>query len=336
MDSWSSWRSGLRALLGAGRLSWRERREIAASGLFDRKWYLANTPGAAGSGLDPLDHYSMTGWREGFSPSPQFDSAWYRLRYNDVAAADVDPLVHFIRYGKSAGRLPRPSATDLLDDFQSLGTNCEFGFVQRHFNCRVLSLFGFATTSPTAMLDLLESDDDGAFAGTPESLELSIADNGEYMIDVNPHGFRFHTHLSSTTWSADQARSHELTRLRFLWRKLKEDLEEGGRIFVLKARSTMPRRHAVRLASALRRRAVNHLLWMIPVEGRTRPGSVEVTNFGNGLMQARIDRFDNDRGLCSVDLWYEACRRAYDLRSRERAASLGAGLRSRSPRGRAR
>lgn len=337
METRPSWQGKLRAILDVGGLrSWKERREIAASGLFDRTWYLANTPGVAGSGLDPLEHYVRKGWREGFSPGPEFDSAWYRLRYNDVAAAGIDPLLHFIRAGKSEGRLPRASTPDLLDEFQSLGADCEFGFVQRHFNCRILSLFGFATTSPSSMLNLLESED-ATFADKPECLDLSIGENGEYMITVEPHGFLFHTNLSSTKWDADQVRSHELKRLQFLWRKLREDLEEGGRIFVVKAQpSRLPLQHAARLASALRRQAVNHLLWVVPVPGRTLPGSVNVTDLGNGLMRADIDRFDNNRMLCSVDLWHEACRRAHELRSRERAASLIAGSARRSRRDRAR
>jgi hypothetical protein len=320
METKPSWRDRLRGILGTGQSSRElppEVREIEASGLFDRTWYLANTPGVAGSGLDPLHHYATYGRQAGLPPGPHFDSAWYRLRYNDVAAAGVDPLLHFIRAGRNEGRSPRPSGADLLDDFQSLGSSCEFGFVQRHFGSRVLSLLGFATTTPLGVASFLESSD--PFPGTIDCLQVSVADNGEYMVDVQPYGFRFHTDVSPASYTADQVREHELKRLRFLWRKLQEDIEDGGRIFVLRASRADLRRYGPRIVSALRRQAANHLLWAGSIGGKP-PGWVDVESLGNGLMWAHIAPGSNDQILGSSATWYEVCQRAYDLRSRERAS----------------
>lgn len=50
---------------------------IRASGLFDEAWYLATYPDAAGSGLDPIEHYLTVGAPRGYNPSPLFDTGFY-------------------------------------------------------------------------------------------------------------------------------------------------------------------------------------------------------------------------------------------------------------------
>lgn len=50
---------------------------IRASGLFDEAWYLGTYPDAAGSGLDPIEHYLTVGAPRGYNPSPLFDTGFY-------------------------------------------------------------------------------------------------------------------------------------------------------------------------------------------------------------------------------------------------------------------
>lgn len=50
---------------------------IRASGLFDEAWYLAAYPDAAGSGLDPIEHYLTVGAPRGYNPNPLFDTGFY-------------------------------------------------------------------------------------------------------------------------------------------------------------------------------------------------------------------------------------------------------------------
>ncbi len=86
----------------------RDMRLIAASGLFDRGWYLAQNPDVAGAGVKPLRHYLRHGAVEGRDPSPHFDSDWYLQTNPDVAKAGVNPLVHYLRRGILEGRRPNP------------------------------------------------------------------------------------------------------------------------------------------------------------------------------------------------------------------------------------
>jgi hypothetical protein len=130
-----------------GRVFRRNERLVAASGLFDESWYVANNPAAAHYPGGPLRHFMRRGARElrdpnpyfstawysrqrphfdaernnalvdyirkgsseGVPPSPEFDPAWYREFYPDVPAAGFEPLCHFIRCGKEERRSPKES-----------------------------------------------------------------------------------------------------------------------------------------------------------------------------------------------------------------------------------
>lgn len=82
--------------------------KIAASALFDAEFYLAKYPDVAAAGLDPLEHYSSHGWREGRDPSPLFDTKFYLRAYPDVAAGGLNPLNHYAVYGAKEGRAAVP------------------------------------------------------------------------------------------------------------------------------------------------------------------------------------------------------------------------------------
>src|SRR5882724_3134722 len=73
---------------------------------FDTNGYLAHNPEVAAAGVNPLDHYDQSGWKEGRDPSPLFDTNAYLAAYPDVAAGHIDPLVHFLQHGILEGRTP--------------------------------------------------------------------------------------------------------------------------------------------------------------------------------------------------------------------------------------
>lgn len=50
---------------------------IRDSGLFNEAWYHATYPDAAGSGLDPVEHYLTIGAPKGYNPNPLFDTGFY-------------------------------------------------------------------------------------------------------------------------------------------------------------------------------------------------------------------------------------------------------------------
>ena len=83
---------------------WRATRVIARSDVFDREWYLTNSPDLLASGIDPIRHYVAYGAREGRDPSQFFSTTDYLANNPDVAASGVNPLAHFIRYGRTERR----------------------------------------------------------------------------------------------------------------------------------------------------------------------------------------------------------------------------------------
>lgn len=75
---------------------------------FDAAFYLRMNPDVAAAGVDPLQHYRSSGFREGRNPSALFDVAFYLSRNPDVAAAGIEPLAHYMAGGFREGRNPHP------------------------------------------------------------------------------------------------------------------------------------------------------------------------------------------------------------------------------------
>lgn len=95
--------SGMAPLVHYVLYGWRESRDPHP--LFPNDWYLAQNPDVAASGeMTPLDHYLLHGWKEGRRPNPLFDPRAYLERYSDVESGEYDPLSHFIAYGEAEGR----------------------------------------------------------------------------------------------------------------------------------------------------------------------------------------------------------------------------------------
>lgn len=91
--------------------------KLAACGLFDKAYYLAENKDVATSGADPLQHFILHGALEGRNPSPLFDVSWYLADNPDVAETGVNPLLHYVLHGEAERRRPRPSLAAQFTDF---------------------------------------------------------------------------------------------------------------------------------------------------------------------------------------------------------------------------
>ena len=88
--------------LGKGRLFRRfakDYRTIAASPLFDEKWYVTNNPDVVAMKMDPVLHYLRYGSKQHRAPGPNFDPKSYLEANPDVASEDLDALLHFLSSG---------------------------------------------------------------------------------------------------------------------------------------------------------------------------------------------------------------------------------------------
>ena len=87
----------------------------AGNALFDPVFYLARNPDVKAAGVDPLQHFLSTGYKEGRDPNALFSIKYYLANSPDVAAAGLNPLLHFETSGYLEGR--NPSAAFSVSDY---------------------------------------------------------------------------------------------------------------------------------------------------------------------------------------------------------------------------
>ena len=83
---------------------------VLDTGLFDERFYREAHPDVVLSGLEPVLHFALDGWKEGRRPNPHFDPAFYLEANRDVAASGENPLVHYATVGIFEGRAPSREA----------------------------------------------------------------------------------------------------------------------------------------------------------------------------------------------------------------------------------
>ncbi|MFP4352227.1 MAG: hypothetical protein ACLFRP_06270 [Puniceicoccaceae bacterium] len=85
----------------------RLRAAVAASGLFDEKWYL-DGPRGAGAVRDPVGAFVRKSWRSRADPHPCFLVGYYRSQFPKRADLPRHPLAHYVAEGWKKGLRPNP------------------------------------------------------------------------------------------------------------------------------------------------------------------------------------------------------------------------------------
>jgi hypothetical protein len=93
-------------IISSGGVVRKSANRLAASGLFDREFYVAQNGEIAGSRIDPLKHYLKFGAAKGRDPHPLFNTTYYLQKYPDVASSGMNPLLHYVAAGAAEGRFP--------------------------------------------------------------------------------------------------------------------------------------------------------------------------------------------------------------------------------------
>ena len=94
------------------------------SEFFDALYYSRKYPNVMRSGVDPLIHYIIFGYREGKFPSFKFDGNYYLKVNKDVKKLDINPLVHYVLYGRDEEKIIKSNSenhkfADLSDEVLS-------------------------------------------------------------------------------------------------------------------------------------------------------------------------------------------------------------------------
>ena len=245
----------------------------------------------------------------------------------DTTPATLEPAAAMLLTGVALDLGPAlPAVADdddeaaLMARFESLGEDCEFGFVQRRYGIEPLGLFRFAGAGHMRnLLRLIETDLDGL--GEPGSLSARLLNAVLYRTPEPPLvipeffmtdrrlGFIFHTFRGSEQETEAEAIAANEQKLRYLKRKFIEDLEDGEKIWLLKDGSRGDNNEAFAFLDALQRKGPNRLFWVTRVvEGRPS-GSVEW--IAPNLLRGYSGGSHHDAQVFDAGLWLRLCRNAY-------------------------
>jgi hypothetical protein len=176
---------------------------------------------------------------------------------------------------------------DLVTRFESFGSDCEVGLMQRRCGTEPLGLFRFSTIYLPFALRAVEND----FRGMGEKLDAALEDcDQEWMAREHGYLMRWHTFLHSKDATREQILSREQKKLAFLIRKMRSDITGSAKIFIVKNRDNpASMEQVIPLHLALNRSAPNWLLWVTPSDEEHPTGSVE--EIQPRLLRGYIDHF---------------------------------------------
>ncbi|MCW8306175.1 hypothetical protein AruPA_03930 [Acidiphilium sp. PA] len=209
------------------------------------------------------------------------------------------------------GGVSLPAFTDITDTallrrFESLGPDCEFGFVQRHAGVEPLSLFRFTSAPAGTFLRAAAERFKGVAA--PDSIEIfQDSKTPEWFCRIEPYGFVFHTGQYAGASDPDAVKLEQKRRLPFMLRLFLHELESARRIFVRGGNSTFEEVTAICDAIGAYGRGI--VLWVTLADERNRPGSVR--RHSERLYIGYIERFwtmaSTGFNGC-LDQWLSICR----------------------------
>jgi hypothetical protein len=205
-------------------------------------------------------------------------------------------------------------AAQFMRRFESLGDNCEFGLVQRRCGSEPLGLLRFSNID----LSNLTNGIDAGFKnlGDPSNMEFWLHRGGrrEYVLRDKSYHLVFHTFRYEGEVNENELIEQQSARLKFLRRKILEDLANGEKIFVVKRNEELQLDEVLPLLTALRRHAPTaRLLYVVPATSEHPSGTAELA--APGLVRGFIDRFAPTEAAqdLSLEPWLAVCVNAYRL-----------------------
>lgn len=97
-------RLGLPNINDIGSDDFNAERDLVATA-FNTQFYISLYPDITEAGA--LDHFVLTGWREGRDPNPRFSTSDYLEMYPDIRASGINPFYHYLLTGRLEGRSPK-------------------------------------------------------------------------------------------------------------------------------------------------------------------------------------------------------------------------------------
>jgi hypothetical protein len=206
---------------------------------------------------------------------------------------------------------PADTPAELLQRFESIGDNCEFGIVQRAAGIEPLGLLRWAFITPDKLIRALNARFEGV--GEAANTRLDVNQHSEWGL-TDTRYFGMHTFVNAGRMSAEEMLPKMLRRLRFLKDKLIEDLTSGEKIFVYKAIFEPLTPESMRaITAAVRSYGNGTLLFVQTPPAPEKDNCVE--RIEPGLLAGYLSKLtrlpQNGRGYFSD--WVELCRAAERL-----------------------
>jgi tetratricopeptide (TPR) repeat protein len=266
-------------------------------------------------------------WTDAQDRFPQERQFAHRIFDARLRMTESDPAAAVAFAQLTAAPLPDPDSTDpnvrdLVMQFESLGgrgLGCEFGIFQRDCGAEPLGLLRWADMPFDMLLFALRNRFDGV--GSEEHTKLFVGSigggRGEYCT-TDRRGMMFmRAFIYEDQAPFEKMQVSALNRLRFLTRKLIEDLEQGTKIFVFRLTDrNLTDAEVDQLHEAVRGYGNNTLLYVRYEDADHPNGTVEAVK--PGLMIGYMDRFKmSHTGQLSAApptaSWLAMCRNAYAL-----------------------
>lgn len=162
------------------------------------------------------------GWEHYGRAHQELEYARMAARGDDRSVAPMDQA--------QVDVLDDEGARQLLIGFEGLGSDCEFGLVQRRFGAEPLSLLRFNAVTFGGLMTGLANRFDSM--GVQDNMEMIALANGEYFIRDRRWGLGMHTFKFVGQIDADLLFRKFCERVVFLREKLLTDIAEGRKIFV--------------------------------------------------------------------------------------------------------
>lgn len=176
-----------------------------------------------------------------------------------------------------------------IEKFESLGDNCEFGFVQRNLGHEPGGLLRWAISRPDPLSRMIRSGGEGLYRFE------NLIPSAPGMVEDLHSGLYFHSRMHSRdgAFVAEEAERRaiwqdESQKVTYLTAKLMEQIRSGTRIFVYKTNGPVSDDDAENIASALRSIGPAQLLCVRHM-GDLPLG--EVRHSKDNLWFGQIDRF---------------------------------------------
>lgn len=203
----------------------------------------------------------------------------------EIRKADPDDLLELVERSEDQGcERSDDQGTSLrriYETFESMGCNCELGFVQSRTGAQPLSLLRWSAITPENLVRLLACDLDGY--ENPAHYSLRGNYEREFHLYESAFDTQSHTGVNQNDISAQEFLDRMTRRQAYLKRKFLADAAEGRKVFIYKADTPLVEAGMAAIETELLRLGVRHRLFVMPTTDPALAGTVTFATPGRGV-----------------------------------------------------